>query len=82
MSTRLQVLIADDEYREMQRIARQHRLTVSAWVRQALRDLIRREPTGNQDKKLRALRTAALHTFPAPPIDEMLREIESGKGGA
>jgi hypothetical protein len=81
MSKRLQVLIDDDEYKDMQRIARQHRLTVSAWVRQALRDLIRRDPIGDQDKKLRAVREAARHTYPAPPIDQMLREIESGRGG-
>lgn len=81
MSKRLQVLIDDDEYRDMQRIARQHRLTVSAWVRQALRDLIRREPMGDQDKKLRAVREATRHAYPAPPIDQMLREIESGQGG-
>jgi hypothetical protein len=78
MSKRLQVLIDDDEYRDMQRIARQHRLTVSAWVRQALRELIRREPTGDPERKLRAVREAARHAYPAPPIDQMLREIESG----
>jgi len=80
MSRRLQVLIDDDEYRDMQRIARQHRLTVSAWVRQALRELIRREPARDQDRKLRAVREAARHSYPAPPIDQMLREIESGYG--
>lgn len=78
MSKRLQVLFDDDEYRDMQRVARQHRLTVSAWVRQALRELIRREPTGDSDRKLRVLREAARHAYPAPPIDQMLGEIESG----
>lgn len=81
MSKRLQVLIDDDEYKDMQRIARQHRLTVSAWVRQTLRELIRREPTGDQDRKLRAVREATRHAYPAPPIDQMLREIEAGRGG-
>lgn len=80
MSKRLQVLFDEEEYRDMQRVARQHRLTVSAWVRQSLRELIRREPTGDQDRKLRVLREAARHAYPAPPIDQMLREIESGYG--
>ncbi|HTO74409.1 MAG TPA: hypothetical protein VMJ30_11325 [Gemmatimonadales bacterium] len=78
MSKRLQVLFDDDEYRDMQRAARHHRLTVSAWVRQALRELIRSEPVGDQERKLRAVREAARHAYPAPPIADMLREIESG----
>ena len=78
MSKRLQVLFDEDEYRDLQRIARQHRLTVSAWIRQTVRELIRREPAHDQDRKLRAVREAARHAYPAPPIDQMLREIESG----
>ena len=78
MSKRLQVLFDEDEYRDLQRVARQHRLTVSAWIRQAVRELIRREPSGDQDRKLRAVREATRHAYPAPPIDQMLREIESG----
>ena len=75
---RLQVLLDPDEYHDMQRIARQQRLTVSEWVRQSLRELIREEPLGDQDRKLRVIREAARHAYPAPPIDQMLREIESG----
>ena len=78
MSMRLQVLFDDEEYRDMQRFARQHRMTVSEWVRQTLREAMRREPTGSGDQKLRVLREAARHAYPAPPIDQMLREIESG----
>ncbi len=78
MSTRLQVLLDEAEYRELQRVARQHRLTVSAWVRRTLREAIRQEPAGEVDRKLRMVREAARYTYPAPPIGQMLAEIEAG----
>jgi hypothetical protein len=78
MSKRLQVLLSESEYRDLQRIARQHRVTVSAWVRQALRDLAGRLPAGNLDRKLRTVREAVRHRYPAPPPDKMLEEIEAG----
>lgn len=81
MSKRLQVLFDDAEYRDLQRTARRHRLTVSAWIRQSVRELIRHEPAGDPDRKLRAVREATRHAYPAPPIDQMLQEIESGYGG-
>lgn len=81
MSTRLQVLLDEDELHEFQRIARQQRLTLSAWVRQVLREGVRRQPAGDPDRKLRVVREAARHRYPAPPIDQMLAEIEQGYRG-
>lgn len=79
MSThRLQVLLEAAEYRELQRAARQERMTVSEWVRQALRTLLREQPAQDPERKLRVVREAARHRYPAPPIEQMLREIESG----
>lgn len=78
MSIRLQVLLDETEYRDLQRVARQHRVTVSAWVRQALRELMRQEPVGDPDRKLRVVREAARHRHPAPPIEALLAEIERG----
>lgn len=37
MTKRLQVLFEDDEYRALQRSAREERMTVAEWVRQTLR---------------------------------------------
>ncbi len=37
MSTRLQVVMADEEYRDLQAVAREQRVTVAEWVRQTLR---------------------------------------------
>lgn len=78
MSKRLQVLFEDAEYREIQRIARRHRMTVSAWIRQVLRELRRREPAREPDRKLEAVRAAVRHEFPTAEIDQMLSEIERG----
>ena len=37
MPKRLQVLLDEEEYKEIQRVARNQRVTLAEWVRQALR---------------------------------------------
>lgn len=78
MSKRLQVIVDDEEMREIRRAARASRMTVSAWVREALREARRRIPTGDRRRKLAALRAGTAHAFPTCDIEEMLREIERG----
>lgn len=78
MSKRLQVLLDDKELREIQRIAKQQRLTVAEWVRQVLRSARQKIPTGDHRKKLAILRTATQHSFPTADINQMLQEIEQG----
>ena len=53
-------------------------MTVAAWVRETLRSARRREPLGDSDAKITAVRTAASHAFPTADIDQMLGEIEQG----
>jgi hypothetical protein len=78
MSRRLQVLLDEAEYREIQKIARRQRMTVSEWVRQTLRRGRRTEPLADAERKLDAVRAAARHAFPTADIDAMLGEIERG----
>jgi hypothetical protein len=78
MSIRLQVVLEEDELAEIQEAARRQRLTVSEWVRQALRVARRQEPLRDREAKLAAIRSATRHAFPAPEIDSMLAEIERG----
>jgi hypothetical protein len=78
MAKRLQVILQDPEYREIQRAARSRRMSIAEWVRQALAHARRREPLGDVEKKLEAIRAAARHEFPAGDIDSMLAEIERG----
>jgi hypothetical protein len=80
MSKRLQVILDDAELREIRQAARQHRLTVAEWVRQALRAARRQGPRGDAARKLQVVRAAAAYSFPAGSIESMLAEIESGYG--
>lgn len=78
MSKRLQVLLDDAELSAVREAANRQGIPVSEWVRRALRDARRREPRGDLDEKVRAIREAAGHSFPTADIDEMLGEIEGG----
>lgn len=78
MSKRLQVVLDDAELRQIKQAARQHRLTVAEWVRQALRAARRREPRSDAARKLAVVRAAVAQSYPSGPIDEMLAQIESG----
>lgn len=80
MSKRLQVILDDAEYREIRDVARRAQLTVSAWVRRALREARRQVPSHDADRKLQAVRHGVRHSFPTADMDQMLREIEAGYG--
>lgn len=78
MSKRLQVLLDEDEYAEIQRIAGENRMTVAEWVRDALRKAKRAYPHVRAERKLRALERAVTYEFPTADINQMLGEIERG----
>jgi hypothetical protein len=78
MSKRLQVILKDPEYRDIQRAARSRNMSVAEWVRQALRLVRRSEPSGSAGKKLATIRAAVRLEYPTADIDRMLSEIESG----
>jgi hypothetical protein len=80
MAKRLQVILQDPEYREIQRIAKAHRMSIAQWVRQALAAARRDEPLGDTGKKLDVIREAARQQFPTADIEEMLAQIERGPG--
>jgi hypothetical protein len=80
MAKRLQVIIQDPEYRDIQRAARLRRMSIAEWVRQALVQARRREPSREVASKLEVIRAAARMDFPTADIDRMLEEIERGYG--
>jgi hypothetical protein len=80
MSKRLQVLLKDPEYREIQRAARSRNMSVAEWVRQALSLVRRNEPSGSTGKKFGVIREAARLEYPTADVDQMLAEIERGYG--
>ena len=78
MPKQLQVLLDEEEYLEIQDVARRQRLSVSEWVLQALRKALDDQP-GTAEAKLRAIANASRHRFPTTDAEDMLREIESGR---
>jgi len=78
MAKRLQVILKDPEYREIQRVARSRHMSIAEWVRQALELARRREPLGSAAKKLEIIHVAARHQYPVGDIGSMLAEIEAG----
>lgn len=82
MTKRLQVLLDDDELAEIQELARRRHLTTAAWVRDALRQAREAMAYPDAGTKLRAIREATAHAYPAGEIEEVLAEIEQGYGAA
>jgi DNA-binding transcriptional MerR regulator len=78
MSKRLQILLDDRELGEIRRAARRSGLTVSEWVRQAMRQARRTSTDRDPARKLAVIRAASKHSFPTADIDRMLAEIEAG----
>lgn len=80
MAKRLQVIVQDPEYRDIQRAARLRRMSIAEWVRQSLVQARRSEPSREVASKLEVIRAAARMEFPTADIDRMLDEIEQGYG--
>ena len=78
MTKRLQVLLDEPEWREIQKVARAERMTVAEWVRQTLRSARRAVSTADVDVKLGAIRMAARHEFPTADVEQMNAEIAQG----
>ena len=78
MSKRLQVLLPEHDFRQIQRAARSQQMTVAEWVRRALAAAQRREPSGSAGRKLDAVRDAARLSYPTGDMAQMLEEIERG----
>jgi hypothetical protein len=75
---RLQVLLEEDEFDELREAARRRGVPVSEWVRDALREALRRQPRRDVDSKLRAIRKAMEYEGPTGDIEQILEEIERG----
>ncbi len=82
MAKRLQVLLPESDYRQLQRSARGQRLSVAEWVRRAIAAAQRQQPAGDAGRKLDLVRGAARHAYPTADIDQMLVEIERGYGSS
>ncbi len=78
MSHRLQVLLDEDEIRALRAAAGRERITVSEYVRKALRAATMEGPASGVAEKLMVVREAARHSYPVSDPEEMEREIAAG----
>jgi len=78
MSKRLQVILSEEEYEELRLVSSAAGVTVSEWVRTAIRKMRRDRSLLASEAKIDAVRQAVRHEFPTGDIDEMLAEIEKG----
>ncbi len=78
MSVRLQVLIDENELKEVRQLADQENLTVSAWVRRAIQNEKRERPGRVVRKKLQSIQSFSKYDFPVSDYSDMASEIESG----
>jgi hypothetical protein len=81
MAKRLQVILKDAEYREVEKAAKTRHVSIAQWVRDALDAARRREPSGDVSAKLQAVRASAAFAFPTSDIDQMLADIDAGYRG-
>ena len=78
MSIRLQVLLDEDEHNQLKERAKTEHMTVSDWVRRALRHEMNDRPAEGARRKLDMIRRHAQNDFPSGEYDLIAAEIESG----
>lgn len=78
MSMRLQVVLSDREMRELKERAELEHITVSEWVRRAIKHEMRERPGKRAGEKLDVIRRSASYEFPTGDYEEMAAEIEAG----
>jgi len=80
MSTRLQIVMKDEEIEQVRRSAEREGLTVSEWARRALRRAQRRQAVPTPVQKMKALDRALNCGHATGDIEEILASIEQGRG--
>ena len=74
------MLSDESELREIRRAACAQKITVAAWVRQALRAARIQAPMSDAKRKLEVVGAAVRHSCPSGGIEPMIAEIERGYG--
>jgi hypothetical protein len=79
MSKRLQVVMAEDEYRAVARIARRRGKPVAQFVRESLRRAVAEQAEPDPDKRIAAVLRFSRFEGPTGDVDRILSEIELGR---
>ena len=80
MSKRLQIVMPDDEYRAVASAARRRGKPVAQVVRESLRRTVAEEAEQDPDRRIAAVLRFARFAGPTGDIDQILAEIEAGRG--
>ena len=80
MSKRLQVVMPDDEYRAVANAARRRRKPISELVRDSLRRTVAEPEEMDPEARIAAILRFARFSGPSADIDEILADIERGRG--
>ncbi len=78
MSKRLQLLLNEEEFTEIQTVARLQQMTVAEWARQTLRAGRQDLPSRSVHDKLNIIPKSAAYELPTGSIESILAEIENG----
>ena len=73
---RLQILIDDNEFRTVERLARGEDITTAEWVRRRLREAQHVSERHAASAKLAAIELAYQHRGPTGDIEKVLAEME------
>ncbi len=71
----------ESEYEDISRCAQVSHLTISEWVRGALRKARSEVSLGNPETKLVAIKSASEYSFPVGNIEELNSQIAKGYTG-
>lgn len=79
MSKRLQILLPNDEFKDLQRVSRRLKRSVADFVREGIRARLAAEERVPPERRIARILAFAKHAAPTCDIDQMLAEIESGR---
>ena len=80
MSKRLQIVMSDEEYRAVAKLARKRTKPVAQIVRESLRRTMAEESEHRPEERIAAVLRFARFAGPIGDIDRILEEIEQGRG--
>ena len=80
MSKRLQILLPDDEFKKLKKFCKVKRKSVAEIVRESIRNCMSTDTPEDPSAKISRLLRFAKFEGPTGDIEQILREIDEGRG--